>query len=82
MIIGLWIANVFLIVVLDRWCSEITDTIVSGWILLGRSAAYEEARWVAYLFAFPNAVGGASWLLAFPLYYRHLSEVLRESESE
>ena len=53
-----------------------------GWIVMGRSATYEEAKWVAYLFAFLNAMGAASWIFAFPLYYRHLAGILREAEAK
>ena len=117
LILGLWIANVLLVVVLDRWQNGIVETIITGvvrgvqvpliyrrrilqvnfltttsgilaseaalaigWIVMGRSATYEEAKWVAYLFAFPNAVGAASWFFAFPLYYRHLAGILGEVE--
>lgn len=52
-----------------------------GWIVMGRSASFEEAKWVAYLFAFPNAMGAASWIFAFPLYYRHLAGILRGAEA-
>lgn len=53
-----------------------------GWIVMARSATYEEAKWVAYLFAFPNAVGAAGWLFAIPLYYRHLSGIVQDAERE
>lgn len=56
--------------------------IAIGWIVMGRSATYEEAKWVAYLFAFPNAVGAAGWFFAFPLYYRHVAEILRDAEEK
>ena len=113
MLVALFIANVFLIVVLDRWLDALAETIVTGvvrgvrvpmahrrrllqvnfltttsgtlgaeamiaigWIVMGRHAAHEEVRLVAYLFAFPNAVGVGSWLFAFLVYYRHLRELL------
>ena len=118
-IVALFIANVFLVVTLDRWVHEIVETIVTGvvrgvqvpiiyrrrilqvnfltttsgifaanaaltigWIVMGRSATDEEAKWVAYLFAFPNAMGAAGWFFAFLLYYRHLAGILREAEDE
>jgi hypothetical protein len=119
LILGLFVANAFLIVVLARWVNSVADTIVTGvvrgvrvpishrrrilqvnfltnasgyfaaaaaitiaWIVMGRSAAHEEVRWVAYLFAFPNAVGAAGWFVALPLYYRHLAAVLRQAEAD
>ena len=50
--------------------------LVIGWILMGRHAAHEEVRLVAYLFAFPNAVAVGSFFFAFPVYYRHLRGLL------
>jgi len=117
MVMALFVANVFLIVVLDRWLDALAETIVTGvvrgipipmthrrrllqvnflttasgtlgaeavisiaWIVMGRHAAHEEVRLVAYLCAFPNAVAVGSWLFALPVYYRHLREILGNAE--
>lgn len=116
-IVGLFIANVFLVVILDRWVEAIVKTIVTGvirgvqvpmgyrrrllqgnflttlsgylaaegaiaigWIVMGRHAAHDEVRWMAYLFAFPNVVAFASLLMQFPFYYRYLAGILRDGE--
>lgn len=113
MLVALFVANVFLLVVLDRWIDAAVETIVTGvvrgiripmahrrrllqanflttmsgyiaaeavlvvgWILMGRHAAHEEVRLLAYLFAFPNAVAVGSLLLHLPIYYRYLRGLL------
>lgn len=50
-----------------------------GWIVIGRNAPTDDLMWVSYLFAFMDLLAVFAWLVALPLYFRHLSGILTQS---